>query len=294
MAAKDLITRARAYQSLQGVTGVDSLLDTLITAASDAIARWCGRSFHSRAVEELHDAGGEVLLLREYPVQAVTWVRGNPQVVLRVENTSTTLNQRATVAITSTGLTLTRVASGVTTSVTSVTWATYPTLGQVADAIDALGNGWAGQAVADYALWPSADLYLPPAWGDGTQSGGALNALGLEAGLRMHLRDLADFTWDPRGFVYLGDTGWSDGCSTIWDTYRVKYTAGYTTIPEAVQQACADWVAHLYFRCLRDPALQADSSAPASGTATYRTFVTPDSPPHPVAALLSPYRQRRV
>jgi len=294
MAAKDLITRARAYQALQGVTGVDSLLDTLITAASDAVARWCGRSFHSRAVEEVHDAGGEVLLLREYPVQAIAWIRDSPQVVLRVVNTATTVNQRATVAIASTGLILTRTASGVVTSSTGVTWATYPTLDQVANAVDALGNGWAGQAVADYALWPSADLYLPPAWGDGTQSGGALNARGQEAGLRMHIRERADFTWDPRGFVYLASAPWGECSAGVWDTYRVKYTAGYTTIPESVQQACADWVAHLYYRCLRDPALQADSSAPVSGTATYRTFVTPDSPPGPVAALLAPYRQRRV
>jgi hypothetical protein len=40
MAAKDLIILSRAYSNIQGVSGVDALLQTLITAASDAIEKW--------------------------------------------------------------------------------------------------------------------------------------------------------------------------------------------------------------------------------------------------------------
>jgi hypothetical protein len=39
MAAKDLITLARAYQNLQGVASVDALLQMLLTAASDVIEK---------------------------------------------------------------------------------------------------------------------------------------------------------------------------------------------------------------------------------------------------------------
>jgi hypothetical protein len=45
MAAKDLITLARAYNALQGVTNQDALLTVLITAASDAIQKYCRRDF---------------------------------------------------------------------------------------------------------------------------------------------------------------------------------------------------------------------------------------------------------
>ncbi len=76
MAAKDLITLARAYQDLQGVTGVDSLLSTLITAASDAIQKYCRRDFVSTSYDELYSGNGQrQLLLRQYPIISVQSVR---------------------------------------------------------------------------------------------------------------------------------------------------------------------------------------------------------------------------
>src|SRR4051794_6557556 len=103
MAAKDLITRARAYQDLQGVTptaAIDSLLDALITACSDAIAKFCRRDFASKAYDELANGpGARRLPLRQSPVQSVQSVRSRPATVLKVQNTNTALNQRATVAV---------------------------------------------------------------------------------------------------------------------------------------------------------------------------------------------------
>src|SRR5262249_6777644 len=131
MAAKDLITLARAKQDIQAITdnSQDSLLSTLITAYSDAIAKYCRRDFTSKSYDELSEGDGDRrLLLREYPVQSVTSVRYRPVTVLKIQNTSTTVNQRATVQVTSTGLTLVRVASGVTTTDTSITWAGQKTL----------------------------------------------------------------------------------------------------------------------------------------------------------------------
>jgi hypothetical protein len=62
--------------------------------------------------------------------------------------------------------------------------------------------------------------------------------------------------------------GWDEGV----DNYRVVYTAGYSTIPEDVQEACAEWVAALFWQTKENPA------------------VYPDLPPAHVAFLLSSYR----
>src|SRR5579864_8299316 len=86
MAAKDLITLSRAYQNLQGVTSQDALLGVLITAASDAVEKYCRRRFVSKAYDELYNGPGDRrLLLRQYPVQSVQSVRYRPVTVLRSE-----------------------------------------------------------------------------------------------------------------------------------------------------------------------------------------------------------------
>jgi hypothetical protein len=251
VAAKDLITLARAYQDLGGVSGVDSLISTLITAVSDAIEKYCRRDFTSKSYDELYNGNGDRrLFLREYPLQSVQSVRYRPVTVLKIQNTNTALNQRATVAVTSTGLTLVRVTSGVSTTST-VAFAGNATLQAVAAAVNALGNGWSAQVVGDtggdYGLWPSADLYVPTSYGDGTQSQGALTARGQNAELKLHTYELAGYQWDPRGWLLRAipytDPELLHPEDLIWpvgvNNFRVQYTAGYTTVPEAVQEACA-------------------------------------------------------
>src|SRR5881394_2345044 len=121
MAAKDLITLARSKQAIQAITdsSQDTLLGVLITAVSDAVAKWCRRDFVSKSYDELYSGTGDRrLLLRAYPLQSVKSVRYRPVTVLKVQNTDTATNQQARVAVTAAGLTLTRVASGVTTTST--------------------------------------------------------------------------------------------------------------------------------------------------------------------------------
>src|SRR5262245_38043183 len=104
MAAKDLITRSRAYQALQGVSGVDSLIDTLVTAASEAIQKLCRRDFVSTSYDELYSGQGQrELILRNFPIISVESVRYRPVTVLKVTNTDAT-NVQARVVVISTGL----------------------------------------------------------------------------------------------------------------------------------------------------------------------------------------------
>ncbi|MFO0876499.1 MAG: hypothetical protein U0840_03920 [Gemmataceae bacterium] len=296
MAAHDLITRARAYQALPVSSGIDTLVDTLLSACSRAIQKYCRRAFYVRTIEELHHGGQPILVLRDYPVQSIVWLRGNPTTVLTLSNTSAS-NQRATVSITSTGLSLTRVASGVSTTDTSVTFASNATLSAVATAVNALGNGWSARVASDFGLWASADLYISPDLGDGVQAQGALNAANnAQAALKLHVDEYSDYTWTSRGSIFREpDLRWDDQRDgSFWpggaNYYRVKYTAGFTTIPEDVQEACASWVSHCYHRTLHDPGHV--GSFPSGGDA--ENWFPPLSPPPVVAGLLAPYRKHSV
>jgi hypothetical protein len=277
----DLITSTRAKYAINQASftaGEDTTISALVTAVSKAVKRYCRREFDSQTFDELYNGNGDIrLVLDQYPILNVARVATGPKAVLTIKNTSPS-NQRATVAVTPTGLSLLRVASGTSSTDTSVTWGTYPTLNAVAAAVNALGNGWsASVSDAAYGLWASSDLRSPQ---------GALNARNVDAPLRVHIEDVADYEVDAargwllrghRGLTELGSFnagregwGWVPGV----DNYRIVYTAGYTTVPEDVQEACAQWVALLFWQSKENPA------------------VHPDSPTSTVAFLLDHYRRQ--
>jgi hypothetical protein len=139
---RDLITLARAYQSLGGLSGIDTLLQTLLTAASDAVQKYARRDFASTAYDELYSGNGDrQLILRQYPIISVQSVRYRPVTVIKITNTLTA-NVRARVNVTSTGLTLVAVNAGVKTFNSAVTFVSYPTITAMAAAVNALGSGW--------------------------------------------------------------------------------------------------------------------------------------------------------
>jgi hypothetical protein len=312
MAAKDLITSARAAQNISSypvVPDPTGVLQTLITAVSDAIEKYCHRDFIQTTYDELYSGTGDRrLLLRQYPVISVQSVRYRPVTVLKLTNTLSA-NVQARVTVTSVGLTLVRVNAGVKTTDTSVTFAANLTLTAVANAVNALGNGWNAQVVGDtvnYGSWPSADLYWPPAFptfGAGTSGQGALQCVnGSFAELKMHTYELAGFQWDSRGWLLRAipytDPELLHPEDLIFpvgiNNFRVQYTAGYATVPEGVQEACAEWVAALYYSTLRDPALARQA---LSGEVLQQW--QPDvraglKPPPKIAALLAPYRRHTI
>lgn len=289
MAACELITSARAKYNLNNMTTTtdeDTTIAELIKAASVAIEEYCRRRFCSTQHDELYSGRGQRrLLLRQYPILSVERVAYAPVTVLKITNTSSS-NQRATVAVTSTGLSLTHVASG-SSNTDTVDFASNTTLSAVKSAVDALGNGWSASIPdSDYTSWASADLRALQ---------GALNAKDVEAPLKIHTRELSAFDVDDEHGWLLRTGGievyspldvgpaWFGG-SGYW---RIIYTAGYSTIPEDVQEACAQWVAALFWQTKRDPGLSQEHipgvvlRSPIHGM------------PETVKQLLAPYRARR-
>lgn len=265
----DLITATRAKYNLNNLTtssAEDDTLDALIGAVSAAIERYCRRTFAQTSYSQLyHGNGSPTLALEQYPILSVSRVAGNLQGVLRIANTATA-NQRATVAVTAAGLTLVRVASGVASTDTSVTWASNATLDDVVDAVSGLGNGWTAEVVGEWGGRASADLFAPQ---------GALNVRDQPAELRLHTDEVREFEIDAeRGLLR------RDAFGLVWATgvqnYRVDYSAGYASIPEDVQEACAQWVAELFWQTKSNPG------------------AAPMHPPIGVRLLLEPWRRFNV
>ena len=230
------LSRVKEYLEIS-VTTYDAKLTTLLGAVSRAVEQWCDRKFIAETVIEYHDGAdawrrGFISLCRS-PVTAITRVAACPEAVITVGNTDTTTNQRASVSVTSTGVTLSRTASAVTTTNT-LAFATYTTLTSLANAITAVGNGWTATVQGDYGNYASGDLkYLQ----------GALGARDQDAELVMH-------TYEPS---YTLDT--SDTVATLWGYFspgfksiEVRYTAGYSTIPDAVQQGVVCAIKAIYDR----------------------------------------------
>jgi hypothetical protein len=223
----DLTTLARVKEYLEIATATttwDDKLDTLITAVSRAVEFYCDRKFIAASYIEYHDGADAwrkgFISLNHSPVTAIARVSACPEAVITVRNTSTSV-QRATVTVTSTGITRSRTASAVTTANTLL-FADYATLTLLAAAITAVGNGWTASVLGDYGDYASGDLvYIQ----------GALNAKTADAELLMH-------TFEPQYRLATSDT-----VATLFGhfmpgfhTVEVRYTAGYTTIPDAVQQ----------------------------------------------------------
>lgn len=273
----DLITRERALRNLGSLSpsAADNLLiDALVAAVSRAAESHCRRTFALRRHDEWYAGGrGPVLLLRHYPIVSVERVATGARPVLRVANTAAG-NERATVQVTDAGLTLTHVAAGAGTT-TSFLFADYPTLAGLASAVDLLGSGWAA-ALPDPADGPRAAADLAPQ--------GAYGCKDAPADLTMAVADAAGYAIDATRGGLVRDAGWAGG-SGAW---RVVYLAGYAAVPDDVQEACAAWVAALFWQAKRDPGLSQESLPGV----VFR--IAAADVPVSVRALLAPYRTVRL
>jgi hypothetical protein len=256
MPLPDLITTDRAVQNatlaaLQ--TSSPSYLASLITAASDLLRRRCNRDFVQQMYSEYYSGGINLhtpIRLRQFPVIEITRVASCPTPALRVLNSDSVTNQRATVETTSTGLNLVRVASGVVTTI-SLASATYPTIGAMASAIVALGAGWSATAqpqvyTGDFSKWPSADF---------KPLQGALNVFPSGALLEVYTEDIQTLHSLHGDEGNSGFCGWRLDCETgeLFGRFprgtlniRVDYTAGFVTVPQAIQEAAVQLVQDLY------------------------------------------------
>src|SRR5712692_6958043 len=143
----DLIDLDRARQNIPTSQNTDEpVISTLITGASRACRKYCRRDFTQTTYDELYSGTGDRrLFLRQFPLISVDSVRYRPVTVLKIINNLENTPQ-ARVSVTSTGLKLVRVTSGVSTTDTSITFAGNVTLTALQAAVNALASGWSASS----------------------------------------------------------------------------------------------------------------------------------------------------
>ena len=264
------IDRARAaIPSMEA--DADHIIVPLLEAASAAIERHCNRVFESTSHSEFHDGDGSSIVTMDiFPITAVSRVSAYPTAALQVWNTDDTTNSRATVAVTSTGLTLVAVASGVPTE-TSLTFATYPTIVAMAGAINALGVGWWAGSVFGWLSSSSADLLEQgakpclAAYADCELMSNEITCLGVE---------------DGAGHIRLAEC-----ISSGYRNILVEYEAGFATVPADVQLACATMASNAYHALERNGGLRTERLGDYAFAAQDDAIFTAQ-----VRRLLGPYR----
>lgn len=276
----NLITRARALYNLGNLASSsdeNNTLDALLAAVTKAIENYCWRTFAVTSYDEVYPGNGKrELVLRHYPLASIERVAYGPAPVLRAINTTASV-QRATVKVTATGLDLIRVASGVSTTNT-ILFADQVTLSALAAAITALGNGWSGTvAESSFNLRASADLRALQ---------GACNAKDVNAELKLHLNETSSYLTDENCGCLTREAGagW-DGGVHHW---RIVYRAGFSAVPDDVQEACAEWVAQLFWLTKRDPGLASEAIPSTLARMALREM------PISIKLLLGPYRNWRA
>lgn len=286
-----LISPERAKYNLNNRTlsnNEQTTLGAMVEVASDYIQRHTGRDFVLTTYTEYYQGNNTAyLFLKQFPVTSITRVSMELSSCFEIKNTSTS-NQIATVATTTTGLKLIKIASGTATTDVTVLWATYTTVGAVVTAVDALGNGWDATVVSDYSSWPS-NLILPYQGPFDVSDSNVIE-------IKMHTDILTDYDANLSTGVLTRTPNTDDlHYGGIWPkghrNIRITYEAGYSQVPEDVQEACAQLSASLFLEKKRDPGLIMERTADYTYQVNTTTgdFLTPNS-----RRILDSYKRRRI
>lgn len=305
LSATALCTVARAKYCFGGTLGSanvsfnaaeDTTIEEIIEAVSLAAARYCGRNFDERTYDEIHESTRGQLRTANYPITAITYLRSDPVPVCEITNTNSVTNQYATVQILSTGLKIIRQASAVTTTVTAgLDYAGNATLTALITAINAVGSNWSGRVIGDFGNWPSADLYVssvnqPP-----------YNARDMYAKLYMHTKNYPILAAkNELGTIAIGrpfarsnhdsEDAYFKYYQCNHGSLRLRYTAGYATIPDDLAEAAAEWTAAVMYQTKRDPS--AGNVFTSTGGSSYQPL---DALCPPAAKrILDLYRRRKI
>ena len=105
-----------------------------------------------------------------------------------------------------------------------------------------------------------------------------------KAQFKLHTKDLCNYEADlDRGWL-ISKAGFGGGT----DYWKVSYTAGYSTVPEDVQEAVCQWIVKLFWMTKRDPGLQ-QNQIPG-----VQSFSAIQGIPDDVKIALRPYKAHKL
>ncbi len=240
-------------------------IEQMINRATDFIERYCGRLILSRDyTNEIYwGSGNSILLLDQYPVTRVSRVGVGRTTSFTILNTSTD-NNYATVEVTSSAIRLV-VDGGTNDDDSSITLTDHTSIDSLITAIEALGKGWSCTTQATDTSSRDADMLLPRP------------AMFVDDTTYAEIETVDEYLTDYR--LLKPTEARNEGMlkrSSTWGAtteYFIDYTAGFTTIPDALEQACIELVTYKYNTKGKDKGLKSESM---DGVYKYERFSSTD------------------
>ena len=233
----------------------DSVLEAAIDRATSRIESYLERNIRSRSYAEWRSgANVDTIRLYQWPVTQVTNVFSGAYASLVVTSTDPT-DIRASIAINQEGpspaAVLTRTTSAGVTTVTTLAFSTYPTTAALGTAI----GSTAGFSCSLGKNMRSAQL-RPRAGADA-----------ILATVTLYGADIpSEYTYDYHTGRLAIDRSWfaywpldKGVMPSPMKSVLIEYTAGYSTVPEDVEQACIEVASMLYRDRRRDGNLTSES-----------------------------------
>ena len=283
--ASNALTTVAAVKTYMGKTSStdDTLIETLINNVSDQIEKWCDRVFVAQQFTEFLDGRGtRTIGVSNSPIVNVDFVATGARNTISVDSAVST-DLVATVAIEETQARLVRVQEDGTTTTTNLTFSDYPTTALLAAQI----NSTAGYDATSSFNAPSFTLHRMGGR-DVVESAAILTcASDAESEYRIdYSRGLVHLRAD--NFPRFEDERFNNHFPNAFQSVLVRYTGGYSTLPNALVQAAFVLIAQAYQGRDRDRNLQSENIGDYSYTA-FNPAVWSDT----VIDLLAPFRRIR-
>lgn len=288
----DLITYDYAEAALSELNLTDTqrdFLPYLVSAASNAIRKFCNRNFDLRTglIEIWPVPLDGLVRLTQPPIQIVTRVQGIPTQALTIQNTSSSVQNAVSYfaytgyqggygsnAQVTSGLTLAWTTNGVPATAVTLSWSSNETVGALASAISAVESGWSATANSTYSEWAVTEL-MDNGW---AAQGCDLNSQPGTGAIYNVWLNIANAAIQDQndGFIWVGQqlgtstaNLWGPGGDSLWGRQsgaqipqvKVTYNGGFYSIPADVQYQCAQLVKWKLELGIQELLLQGENAA---------------------------------
>ncbi len=278
----------KAYMRITS-SSTDSLLETLIDAASTRIESYCDRNFIEQEYREFYNTNGQRRLrLRHFPVSQVTRLSTGSKQAFTVGG-SISSDLRATVEVQDNKVVLDRYTSNGTNTTSNIAFGSYKTASAIVDEINTK-TGFTATLVANCL---AEDLFRVGGVNCNTAPQSFYFPDQDDTGYRLH-EDRATIEFvDQSDYAFFG-TGTDQGprFPITFAGVEVEYKAGYeniAAIPNDLKEAAKMLVQYMFESSAKDPSLTSESI----GSYTYSRGTDPLMTEGGISMLLSPYVDRK-
>ena len=286
-----LVDPQKAARSVSNFNNADiAVMEQMVQTATTFIQTYCNRWFFALDYDELYNGTGDCeLMLNHYPVNSISSVKGNPVNALMFYNKGWPQVSLSYTSLSPTTLTLNWTLNGIPAS-KAYTLTDYATIGDLANQLtsdaqnNVINNQWTFQALAPYTTYPVTEMAVNSQGANWTTgafvnfSQGAMDASRGTSYFIVYDLPFWQFRLNPNTGSVVSPLGWIRG----FENYRVRYNAGYNTIPMDLQQVCIELAVGLYLNRGTNPFLKSES---ALGEYSYTKF---DKTGEDVLDMLSP------